>query len=234
MEAAPSVPEHDCVLVIEDEPDIRSVLREALEREGFTVAEVGDGDAALEAVRSLAPSLVILDLGLPRRPGIEVLREIRAAGGTPVIILSGRGEETDRILGLELGADDFVTKPFSPREVAVRAKAVLRRTGAVATVDVLRFGDLTIDLAARELRVSGRLIDLTSREFSLVAFLASSPRRVYSAEQLLRHVWGAEPEWQNPNTVGEHVYRIRRKLEADPARPRRLTTVRGAGYRFEP
>ncbi len=222
------------VLIVDDEREVRSILRDALEREGFTVAEAADGEKALLAVRSLTPSLVILDLGLPARTGIDVLREIRSWGDIPVIVLTGRGEETDRVLGLELGADDYVTKPFSPREVAARVRTVLRRADPDPHREVLRFDDLTIDLAAREVQRSGVPVDLTSRELDLLAFLAQAPRRVFSPEQLLRQVWASEPGWQNPKTVSEHVYRVRRKLEPDPAHPRWIITVRGSGYRFDP
>lgn len=226
------------ILVVDDEQDVRSILREVLERAGFAVAEAADGESALTAIHARRPSLVILDLGLPRLRGTEVLRVLRAEGNLPVIILSGQGEELDRILGLELGADDFVAKPFSPREVVARVTSVLRRTQLVpttgATDNRLEFGDLVIDSAAREVRDRGEVIELTAREFDLLVFLASSPRRVFSPEQLLHHVWGAEPGWVNPNTVSEHVYRVRRKLGLGREHHPSITTVRGAGYRFDP
>jgi two-component system, OmpR family, phosphate regulon response regulator PhoB len=222
------------VLVVDDEREVREILRVALEREGYAVIEADTGDAALAAVRARRPRLMILDLGLPGTGGIEVLRQVRGGHDLPVIILSGHDDETDRLLGLELGADDYVTKPFSPREVAARVRTVLRRAGPSPARELLRFDGLEIDLAAREVTRLGATVALTSREFDLLAFLAVSPRRVYSAEQLLRQVWSAEPEWQNAKTVSEHVYRVRRKIEDDPAHPRRVVTVRGAGYRFDP
>jgi len=222
------------VLVVDDEREVREILRTALEREGYAVAEAADGDTALASFRGRRPDLVILDLGLPGTPGIDVLRHLRSSQNVPVIILSGHGDETDRVLGLELGADDYVTKPFSPREVAARVRTVLRRVGPDPGADRLQFDGLTIDLAAREVSRPGAEVTLTSREFDLLAFLAASPRRVFSADQLLRQVWATEPGWQNPKTVSEHIYRVRRKIEDDPAHPHWLVTVRGAGYRFDP
>jgi len=222
------------ILVVDDEAEVREILRHVLEREGFAVREAADGEAALEAVRATMPGLVVLDLGLPGHSGLDVLRALKADSRVPVIVVSGMSDEADRVVGLELGADDYVTKPFSPREVVARVKNILRRSTPDAGGDVLAFDGLTLDLAAREVRCNGALIDLTNREFDLVSFLASSPRRVFSADQLLKEVWGAEPGWQSPNTVSEHVYRIRRHLETDPRRPRWIVTVRGAGYRFDP
>ncbi len=223
------------VLVVDDDPELREIVRAALQREGFSVAEAADGETALEAVEHDRPRIVVLDLGLPRLGGLKVLRRLRAAGEIPVIILSGRGDEADRIVGLELGADDYVTKPFSPRELAVRVKAVLRRGAAAAQRRLLEFQGLTIDPGAREVAMAdGSLVELTAREFDLLHFLARSPRQVFSADQLLRQVWGSDPGWQTPSTVSEHVYRVRRKIESDPRHPRWIRTVRGAGYRFEP
>ncbi|MGZ4727215.1 MAG: response regulator transcription factor [Acidimicrobiales bacterium] len=222
------------VLIVDDEHEVRAILRSALEREGFAVTEAADGDQALESIRSRAPSLIILDLGLPTTPGIDLLRELRSSGSIPVIVVTGRGDEIDRVLGLELGADDYVTKPFSPREVAARVKSVLRRTEPDQPVDLLRFGEWTIDLAAREVRRGEVAATLTSREFDLLAFLARHPRRVFSPDQLLREIWATEPGWQSAKTVGEHVYRVRHKVEPDPTHPRWIVTVRGAGYRFDP
>jgi DNA-binding response OmpR family regulator len=221
------------VLVVDDEDEIRRILRDVLEPEGYSVFEAAGGQDALTRIRTDRPDVVILDLGLPDQRGLEVLRELRAESSVPVIVLSGQVDETDRVLGLELGADDYVTKPFSPREVAIRVRNVLRRF-TPGSADVLRFDDFTIDLRAREVVCGGLVIDLTSREFDLISFLASEPRRVFSPDQLLRQVWQTEPGWQSPTTVSEHVYRIRQKLELDPHQPRRLVTVRGAGYRFDP
>jgi DNA-binding response OmpR family regulator len=177
---------------------------------------------------------VVLDLGLPGVGGLEVLQQIQAEGDTPVVVLTGRHEETDRVLGLELGADDYVAKPFSPRELAARVRSVLRRSSMRRPPSVLDFGDLVVDAAAREVLVDGKPRTLTPKEFALLEFLASSPRQVFNRAQLLRHVWNSAPEWQNEATVSEHIHRIRRKIEKDPQRPRWVTTVRNTGYRFEP
>ncbi len=222
------------MLVVDDEHETRELIRLALERESCEVAEASDGAAARRSIQRRTPDLVVLDLGLPDTPGIDVLREIREAGTLPVIILSGRSDETDRVVGLELGADDYVTKPFSLRELAARVKTILRRSSSTAQDDRTRFGELTIDFAAHEVEVRGVTVGLTNREFDLLAFLARSPRHVFTAEQLLDQVWNTRAEWQSRNTISEHVYRLRRKLERDPHRPRWLVTVRGAGYRFEP
>jgi DNA-binding response OmpR family regulator len=224
------------ILVVDDDVELRSVVRSALERDGFTVDEAGDGAVALTKIATLAPELVVLDLCLPTVGGLDVLRTMSAAAepAPPVIALTGLGDEADRIVGLELGADDYVVKPFSPRELVARVRSVLRRTRGSDPATVLEFGDLRIDTATREVRVRGEPVELRRREFDLLEFLCSSPRRVFSRDQLLVNVWQSDPDWQNPSTVGEHVHRLRAKVEDDPARPRRIVTVRGVGYRFEP
>jgi DNA-binding response OmpR family regulator len=225
------------ILVVDDDVDLRSVVRSALERDGFAVDEAGDGDVALTKIATLAPELVVLDLCLPSVGGLEVLRTMGAAPGPtpPVIALTGLGDETDRIVGLELGADDYVVKPFSPRELVARVRSVLRRArGSQPAGVVYEFGELRVDTATREVTVRGLPVELRRREFDLLEFLCASPRQVFSRAQLLAHVWQSDPEWQDAATVSEHVHRLRSKIEDDPARPRRVVTVRGVGYRFEP
>jgi DNA-binding response OmpR family regulator len=221
------------VLVVDDDAAVRRVVQHALEREGFAIAEAGDGAHALDELRDGAVDLVVLDINLPNVGGFEVLAQIRHSTRVPVICLTGREDEIDRVLGLELGADDYVVKPFSPRELASRVRAVLRRTQAEPQRD-LQFGDLHIDQHAREVRLDGTLVELTAREFDLLAFLAATPRRVFSRAELLEAVWNSAAEWQDPATVTEHVRRIRIKLGEDRERPRWIRTVRSAGYAFEP
>jgi DNA-binding response OmpR family regulator len=222
------------VLVVDDEPMVRDVLERYLQLEGFEVATAGDGEAALSCFAEDPPHLVLLDLMLPRIDGLEVFRRMREAGPTPVIMLTARGAETDRIVGLELGADDYVTKPFSPREVIARVRAVLRRSDPDGTRDdVLAFGDLEIDGGRRLVRVSGREVRLTRKEFDLLQHLASSPGLTFSRSALLESVW--DFAWDGDTaTVTVHVRRLREKIEADPSSPRHLITVWGVGYRFEP
>ena len=225
--------ERDRVLVVDDDAVIRGLVRDGLEREGFDVSDVADGATALEVLAGNRPSLVILDVKLPARGGFDVLSAIRAGSNVPVILQTGRVSEIDRVLGLELGADDYVVKPFSPRELAARVRAVLRR--AIADPErPLSFGDLEIEPASREVRVDGRVAELTAREFDLLAFLARSPRRVFSHSELLAEVWHSTSEWQDPATVTEYVRRIRAKIEVDRNQPRWIRTVRAAGYAFHP
>jgi len=222
------------ILVVDDDVDLRSIVREALEREGFTVDEAGDGGLALAKIEALAPELVVLDLHMPALGGLDVLRALGTDHPTPVIVLSGLDHEADRVIGLELGADDYVVKPFSPRELVARVRSVLRRSAGARSSSVLDFGDLRIDVDAREVSLSGRRLTLRRREFDLLVFLCSSPRQVFSREQLSVNVWQSDPDWQGDATVSEHVHRLRAKLEVDPTNPRRIVTVRGVGYRFEP
>jgi two-component system phosphate regulon response regulator PhoB len=224
------------ILVVDDDVDLRSVVRSALERDGFAVDEAGDGDVALTKIATLSPELVVLDLCLPSVGGLEVLRAIStgASPAPPVIALTGLGDEADRIVGLELGADDYVVKPFSPRELVARVRAVLRRTSTTQPSSALEFGDLRVDLTTREVTLGGAPVALRRREFDLLEFLCSSPRQVFTRDQLLVNVWHSAPDWQDTATVSEHVHRLRSKIEDDPAHPRRVVTVRGVGYRFEP
>lgn len=222
------------MIVVEDDPEQRALVREALEEEGFRVTAVGEAGPLLSSLPTHRFDLVILDLVLPDVPGLEVLRKLQEHGRVPTIVVSGRGSETDRVVGLELGADDYVAKPYSPRELIARVHAVLRRTEAEPDGRMLVFPGLTIDLATREVEVGGTPVALTAREFDLLAFLASYPRRVFTREVLLDRVWESSAEWQNTATVSEHVHRLRRKIETDPAAPQWIETLRGAGYRFNP
>jgi DNA-binding response OmpR family regulator len=224
------------VLVVDDEPMVREVLARYLEAEGFAVVTAGDGVEALDRFGESAPDLVLLDLMLPRIDGFEVFDRLRTLGRVPVIMLTARGEETDRVVGLDLGADDYVTKPFSPREVVARVRAVLRRTGGEAPDgrdDPLVYGDLTIDPASHTVIVRDEPVRLTPKEFDLLHLMASSPGVVFSRIQLLEEVW--DFAWDgDPSTVTVHIRRLREKIESDPSVPERLVTVWGVGYRFEP
>jgi len=224
----------ETVLVVDDEPTLREVVVRYLERAGYRALEAGDGDEAEALLRNRPPDLVILDLMLPGTDGLELCRRIRADSALPVIMLTARGEEADRIVGLELGADDYVTKPFSPRELVARVRTVLRRTnGPVEARDRIQYGDLTLDSETRDVRKAGSLVSLTAREFDLLWFLASHPRRVFSREHLMSRVWGYEPAFDT-GTVTVHIRRLRAKIEDDAARPRHIETVWGVGYRFSP
>jgi DNA-binding response OmpR family regulator len=223
------------ILVVDDEPMVREVLSRYLSKEGFDVWAAEDGEEALARYARAAPDLVLLDLMLPKIDGYEVFRRIREQGGrTPVIMLTAKGEETDRIVGLELGADDYVAKPFSPREVVARVRAVLRRTdGSTSDPVVMDLGRITIDTGRREVSVEGRSVRLTRTEFDLLAYLASSPGTTFTRARLLEDVW--DFAWDGDTaTVTVHVRRIREKIEADPSEPKHLVTVWGVGYRFEP
>ncbi|TMK44916.1 MAG: response regulator transcription factor [Actinobacteria bacterium] len=225
------------VLVVDDEPMLRNLLSRLLRMEGYEVLEAEDGQAAIEIVRASEPDLVLLDVMLPARDGLDVLGDLRRTSNVPVILVSALGEEADRVLGLKMGADDYVVKPFSAAELSARIESVLRRAKARATggtTNRLTFGGLAIDLQTREVALHGEKLEMTAKEFDLLAFLAGSPRQVFSREQLLRQVWGSSSEWQSDATITEHVRRLRRKLEDDPDKPRWITTVRSVGYRFEP
>lgn len=220
------------VLVVDDEPHVRDVVVRYLRREGYETLEASDGDSAREQLERGRPELVVLDLMLPGTDGLTLCRWIRSRSDLPVILLTALGEEADRIVGLEIGADDYVTKPFSPRELAARVKTVLRRTAASArTNGVIEAGELTIDADAREARKAGKLLTLTMREFDLLWFLASNPRQVFSRAQLMNSVWGYTAALDT-GTVTVHVRRLREKIEDEPARPSHLETVWGVGYRF--
>lgn len=222
------------VLVVDDEPTVREVAATYLRRAGYRVDEASDGDAARAALAD-APDLIVLDLTLPGADGLDLLREVRRRGDVPVIVLTARGDEIDRIIGLELGADDYVVKPFSPRELTARVRSVIRRTvSSSAEAPRLDFGRLVVDLAAREVLVDGQAVETRPREFDLLAFLASSPRQVFSRGQLLHHVWSTSPEWSDISTVTVHIRRLRQRIESNPLAPRWIRTVWGVGYRFEP
>ncbi|MCU1378830.1 MAG: two component transcriptional regulator, winged helix family [Acidimicrobiales bacterium] len=223
------------VLVAEDDVDLQGFLRETLEAEGMQVQTAADGAGTLLAVGADPPDIVLLDLDLPDLDGLDVLSAVRRRGELPVIVLTGRRLEQDRVAGLERGADDYVLKPFSSRELIARIRTVLRRAdhGVDATeADVLTHEGLVIDRTAREVLVEGRKVELTKREFDLLAFLAAHPRRVFSRQELLSEVWGSSEDWQVPATVTEHVRRVRLKLETDPTNPKWIHNVRGVGYRF--
>jgi two-component system response regulator ResD len=225
------------VLVVDDEPIVRDVLSRYLVRSGYSVGSAGDGEAALTAFEAKPPDLVLLDLMLPRLDGIEVFRRIRERASTPVIMLTAKGAEADRIAGLELGADDYVTKPFSPREIVARVRAVLRRSasedGAPADDEPLELSDLRIDPRSRQVELAGEPLSLTPKEFDLLHLMTSEPRTVFSRFQLLEQVWDIAFAG-DPSTVTVHIRRLREKIERDPSHPRHLVTVWGAGYRFDP
>jgi DNA-binding response OmpR family regulator len=222
------------VLVVDDEPIVRDVVVRYLQRDGFETLEAADGDAARALIESASPHLVVLDVMLPGTDGLALCRWIRSRGELPVIMLTARGEEADRIVGLELGADDYVTKPFSPRELAVRVRTVLRRTAHAALPNErLDLGRLVIDARTREVTVDGRQLRLTAKEFDLLFFLASHPRQVFSRDQLMDRVWGYAAALDT-GTVTVHVQRLRSKIEPDPKSPKQLETVWGVGYRFVP
>jgi DNA-binding response OmpR family regulator len=225
------------VLVVDDEPTVREVVAGYLRRDGHIVSEAADGPTALALLASEPPDLVVLDMMLPGVNGLDILRSIRQTGDMPVIMLTARAEESDRVAGLELGADDYVVKPFSPRELAARVNGVLRRAAPKTTTplaELLEFDGLVIDSRSREVRRDGELVELTPKEFDVLAHLAASPRRVFSRADLLRDVWQSSPDWQDSATVTVHVRRIRNKIETDPENPRWITTIWGVGYRFEP
>jgi DNA-binding response OmpR family regulator len=222
------------VLVVDDEPIVREVVVSYLKREGYRTLEAEDGDRARELVERESPDLVVLDLMLPGIDGLSVCRWIRTHSDLPVIMLTARGEEADRIVGLELGADDYVTKPFSPRELAARVRTVLRRSATPSPLNErLAFEGLEIDASTREVRRAGEPVRLTAKEFDLLWFLASHPRRVFSRDQLMDRVWGYEAALDT-GTVTVHVRRLREKIERDASHPRFLETVWGVGYRFAP
>lgn len=224
------------ILVVEDEPSIAEVVELYLRRAGFNVKVVGDGQAALDAVDRQLPDLVVLDIMLPNIDGLEITRWLRDQGNVPIIMLTARRGEADRIAGLEMGADDYVVKPFSPQELVSRVRAVLRRTLGTAEDDVenpVKFEDITIDPQTRLVIVDDEEINLTAKEFDLLWLLARHPRQVFTRQQLLERVWGLS-EFIDPGTVTVHVRRLRAKLERDPEHPRWLTTQWGVGYRFDP
>jgi DNA-binding response OmpR family regulator len=222
------------VLVVDDDAGVRDVVCRYLARDGWATVQAADGPSALAEAERSAPALVVLDVMLPGLDGLEVCRRLRARGDVPVILLTARAVESDRVVGLELGADDYVVKPFSPRELAARVRAVLRRGAPVAAAsERLERGGLRMDRALHEAHLDGVPVRLTAREFDLLWFLAGHPRHVFSRDQLLDRVWGHLPAVET-GTVAVHVRRLREKLETDPSRPERIQTVWGVGYRFVP
>jgi DNA-binding response OmpR family regulator len=214
---------------------VREVVCAYLSREGFIAEEAGDGRSAMASIADRRPDLIVLDVMLPEIDGFSILTELRKRSSVPVILLTARTEEPDRVLGLELGADDYVVKPFSPRELAARVRSVLRRAAAAPqNGERLEFESLVLDSSTREVWVGGTLVEMPPKEFDLLFYLAASPRQVFSRGQLLEHVWGSSADWQDPSTVTVHIRRLRQKVESDPDRPSRITTVWGVGYRFEP
>jgi two-component system OmpR family response regulator len=224
------------ILVVDDEPKIAALARDYLEHAGFAVVTATDGRTALETIGRARPDLVVLDLGLPEVDGLDVTREVRRTSTLPIVMLTARDDEIDKILGLELGADDYLTKPFSPRELVARVKAVLRRVDAApaadsAGQDVVRAGDLVLDLPRMRANVAGRPVELTPTEFQLLVTLAAQPGRIFTRSQLLDAVHGVAFE-SYERAIDTHIKNIRRKLEPDPRAPRYLLTVYGVGYRF--
>jgi DNA-binding response OmpR family regulator len=228
------MPEMTTILVVDDEPIVRDVVVRYLRRDGFATLEAGDGEDARRLIEAHEPGLVVLDVMLPGVDGLELCRWIRGRSSLPVILLTARGEETDRIVGLELGADDYVTKPFSPRELATRVRTVLRRsTDTTEPASRVVVGELVVDGRSRELTRADEPVDLTAREFDLLWFFVTHPRQVFSRDQLMDRVWGYQAAIDS-GTVTVHVRRLREKIELDPSRPEHLQTVWGVGYRFDP
>jgi DNA-binding response OmpR family regulator len=223
------------LLVVEDDAEMRQLLGQLLAADGYDVQTVGDSSGAIQAMARQEPDLVLLDIMLGEEDGREVLQELRRMSDVPVVFLTARNHEIDKIAGLKMGADDYVVKPFSPGELSARVESVLRRSRRPAKQSgITDFGGLRINFLAREVEVNGRVVDLTPKEFDMLAFLAASPRRAYTRGQLLGDVWASSADWQAEATVTEHIRRLRRKIETDPDHPRWITTVRGVGYRFEP
>ena len=221
------------MLVVDDEPIVRDVVVRYLERDGFETLIAADGDAARILIEEHEPALVVLDVMLPGTDGLSLCRWIRERSSLPVILLTARGEEADRIVGLELGADDYVTKPFSPRELSARVRAVLRRSDhSPPAPETVSFGDVELDASARQVRKDGASVELTMREFDLLWFLASHPGHAFSRDQLMDRVWGYTSAVET-GTVTVHVRRLREKIETDPQRPSHLKTVWGVGYRLD-
>ena len=217
------------VLVVEDEPEIAALMRDFLEADGFGVLLAVDAEEAVEALRT-SPDCVLLDVMLPGASGFDLCRDIRSASDVPVLFLSARGSDADKLRGLGLGADDYIVKSVTPAEVVARVKAVLRRSSAGRRLPRLRFGSLEVDLAAHEVRVAGRLVRMTTREFELLRVLVQHPRQVFSREHLFELLWGS---YGDRSAVSVYISRVREKIEDDPADPRYIVTVWGAGYRFD-
>ncbi len=220
------------ILVVDDDPTVSDVVRRYFDKAGMSVQVAADGNTALEIAARWLPDLVVLDLMLPGMSGLEVCGALRESRDVPVIMLTALGEESERVLGLEQGADDYLTKPFSPRELVLRVQSILRRSAGPEVREVLTDGELAVDLAARHATRAGEVLLLTTREFELLAFFMRHPRQAYDRTQLLEQVWG----WTfgDSATVTVHVRRLREKIERDPAVPERIVTVWGLGYRYEP
>jgi DNA-binding response OmpR family regulator len=219
------------ILVVEDDETVSDIVTRYLERDSFAVESVTDGESALARVEAHQPDLIILDVMLPNMSGLEVCRRLQSRR-LPMVMLTARGEESDRIAGLELGADDYVVKPFSPRELVARVRSVLRRTGPRRDGEPIEVDAILLDPRSRTVTVAGRPVDLTTLEFDLLAFLMEHPGQVFDRSELLEQVWGYT--FGSTPTVTVHVQRLRRKIESDPASPRHITTVWGSGYRFDP
>jgi two-component system, OmpR family, response regulator ResD len=226
------------VLIVDDETSLREVLRQYLRLEGFVTLEAADGVEALQVAQRTPPDLIILDLMLPGVDGVEVCRRLREMTAAPILMLTARHEEADKVEGFQAGADDYVTKPFSPREVVMRVRAIMRRlevttVPAIALDGVLRLGSMVINPQTRQVERDGRVVDVTTKEFDLLYFLARRPRQVFTRQQLLDHVWDGA-YYGDPSTVTVHIRRLREKVESDPANPRHIKTIWGIGYKFEP
>jgi two-component system alkaline phosphatase synthesis response regulator PhoP len=220
------------ILVVDDEPAIVRLARDYLEHAGFAVIVAGDGQAALREARTRRPDLIVLDIGLPGLDGLDVTRELRRDSSLPIIMLTARAEESDKLVGLELGADDYVTKPFSPKELVARVRAVLRRVeGMRGAREIVRAGSIELDVARMRVLVDGRRVELTPTEFQLLAVLAAQPGRVFTRSQLLDAIHGVAFD-SYERAIDAHIKNIRRKIEPEPGAPRYLETVFGVGYRF--
>jgi DNA-binding response OmpR family regulator len=220
------------ILVVEDEPQIAGVIRDYLHAAGYTVSIARDGESALQSARLAHPDLIVLDLGLPGRDGLDVTRELRRTSGVPIVVVTARGEEADRIVGLELGADDYVVKPFSPKELVARVRALFRRVDSRdAPEDLLRVADLAIDVPRMRVTVGGRVVELTASEFQLLVAMAREPGRVFTRAQLLDALHGVAFE-SYERAIDAHVKNLRRKIEPEPGATRYIQTVYGVGYRF--
>jgi len=222
------------IVVVESDTEIRHDLQKTLEEDGFRVTSFADGESLIAMITTHHPDLVVLALMLPGVQGLDVIRTLQDHGRIPSIIVSRRDSEADRVVGLELGADDYITKPYSARELVARVHAVLRRSADRVRCETFDFDGLTIDLTTREVVLGDRRITLTALEFDLLSFLAGSPRQVFSRETLLDRVWGSSSDWQTSATVSEHIHRLRRKIEPESADRKWIETVRGVGYRFVP
>jgi two-component system alkaline phosphatase synthesis response regulator PhoP len=221
-------------LVVDDDDDARSTAASAIAPAGYAVIEATDAEKALEVIRTQSVDVIILDLGLPGRNGLDLLLSLRQHSDVPVIIVSATNDPTTRVAAFRFGADDFLVKPIFPAELSARISTVMRRTHGASRVQVFRFGDLTFDTEARELRRVTEHIDLTPKEYELLFFFVSNPRQVFSRAQILEKVWNSSAEWQQVSTVTEHVRKLRLKIEADATNPRWIQTIRNIGYRFDP